>query len=132
MNTPQKPIKKTFLAGKWMPSDQETLNAWMKKTMDKEAASTRPLSPTLENFKNFIESNPKAYMFFTQMFNQVPANETKSPSGLPQVRDYNHMLRLFNVMMTHAPEYNDTGLVGCPFNAVLDCPGQQLAAGQLF
>ena len=120
MNTPQKPIKKTFLAGKWMPSDQETLNAWMKKTMDKEAASTRPLSPTLENFKNFIESNPKAYMFFTQMFNQVPANETKSPSGLPQVRDYNHMLRLFNVMMTHAPEYNDTGLVGCPFNAVLD------------
>lgn len=57
-----------------MPSDQETLNTWLKKTMDKEAADTRPLSPTLENFKNFIESNPKAYMFLRRC-SIVPANE---------------------------------------------------------
>ena len=31
------------------------------------------------------------------------------------------MLGLFNYVMTHAPEYNDTGLAGLPVNAILDC-----------
>jgi phosphatidylserine decarboxylase len=30
------------------------------------------------------------------------------------------MLKLFNHILTHAPEYDDTGLVGCPINAILD------------
>lgn len=120
MNTPLKPINKTYLAGKWMPSDQQTLNAWMEKIMEKGDKDTRPLLPVVENLKNFIETDPKAFMFFTQMFDQVPANEKTSPSGLPQVRDYNHMLRLFNVIMTHAPEFDESGLVGFPFNAILD------------
>ena len=40
--------------------------------------------------------------------------------GVPQVRDYKHMLQLFNVIMTHAPSFDETGLVGFPFNAILD------------
>lgn len=120
MNTSQKSINKTYLAGKWMPSDQETLNAWMNKIMQKGEKDTRPLLPVIENLKNFIETDPKAYMFFNQMFDQVAAKEKTSPSGLPQVRDYNHMLRLFNVIMTHAPEFDESGLVGFPFNAILD------------
>lgn len=120
MNTPQKPINKTYLAGKWMPSDQQTLNAWMKKIMDKGEKDTGPLLPVIQNLKNFIETDSKAYMFFTQMFDQVSAKEKTSPSGMPQVRDYNHMLRLFNVIMTHAPEFDESGLVGFPFNAILD------------
>ena len=30
------------------------------------------------------------------------------------------MLKLFNQILTHAPEYDDTGLVGTPINAILD------------
>ena len=59
-------------------------------------------------------------MVFTQMFDQVPRSKRLSPANLPQVRDYHHMLRLFNVIMDEAPEYNDTGVVGFPFNAILD------------
>ena len=88
--------------------------------MDKAEKSTTPLKPVLEDFKNFIETDPQAYMFFNMMFDQVPSDKTKSPTGVPQVRDYKHMLQLFNVIMTHAPSFDETGLVGFPFNAILD------------
>lgn len=119
MNT-LKPSQKTFTVGKWMPSDQETLSAWLKKIMEKADKDTGPLLPSVENLKNFIENDAKAYMFFNQMFDQVSRKQKESPTGLPQVRDYQHMLRLFNAIMTHAPEFDETGLVGCPFNAILD------------
>ena len=32
------------------------------------------------------------------------------------------MLRLFNHIITEAPEYEDDGLVGFPINAILDWP----------
>lgn len=115
-----KPIDKTYLAGKWMPSDHETLASWMRKIMDKAEQETGPLLPSVQNFKTFIETNPKAYLFFTEMFSQVDKTKATSPSGLPQVRDYQHMLALFNVIMTHAPEFDESGLVGFPFNALLD------------
>ena len=30
------------------------------------------------------------------------------------------MLQLLNTIMTHAPEFNESGLVGCPINSILD------------
>lgn len=115
-----KPINKTFTVGKWMPQDTETLRAWMEKILAKAESSEVPLLPVIENFKNFIETDPKAYMFFTQMFDQVATSRKESPANLPQVRDYRHMLALMNVIMTHAPDYDETGLVGFPFNAIFD------------
>lgn len=120
MSTTIKPINKTFTAGKWMPRDRETLVNWMQKVMDKAEKDTGPLLPVVENLKNFIETDAKAYMFFNQMFDEVPADKKKTLLGLPQVRDYQHMLRLFNVILTHAPSFNETGFVGFPFNAILD------------
>lgn len=106
MSTTIKPINKTFTAGKWMPRDRETLVNWMQKVMDKAEKDTGPLLPVVENLKNFIETDAKAYMFFNQMFDEVPADKKKTLLGLPQVRDYQHMLRLFNVILTHAPSFN--------------------------
>ncbi len=120
MSTPSKPMNKTFAAGKWMPKDQKTLAYWLEKIMEKAEKDTGPLKPVVEDLKNFIENDAEAYMFFTQMFSEVPGSRTKSPSGLPQVRDYQHMLRLFNVILTHAPSFAEDGLVGFPFNAILD------------
>lgn len=120
MKDVMKPRNKTFTVGKWMPSDYETLRSWMEKIMAKAEKSDAPLLPVIENFKNFIETDPKAYMFFTQMFDQVAHTHKTSPADLPQVRDYQHMLQLMNVIMTHAPDFDETGLVGFPFNAILD------------
>ena len=120
MNSPVKPKNKMFAAGKWMPEDRKTLTQWLLKIMEKAEKDTGPLKPVLEDFKNFIETDADAYLFFSQMFGEVPADKTLSPTGLPQVRDYQHMLRLFNVILTHAPDFAENGLVGFPFNAILD------------
>ena len=56
-----KPIDKTFMVGKWMPSDQETLVAWMKKIMAKADKQTEPLLPVIENLKNFFLHLEEAY-----------------------------------------------------------------------
>lgn len=120
MNDILKPKNKTFTVGKWMPSDNDTLRAWMEKILTKAEHNTTPLLPVIEDFKRFIESDPKAYMFFTQMFDQVASSRKESPENLPQVRDYQHMLELMNVIMTHAPDFDETGLVGFPFNAIFD------------
>jgi len=114
------PARTPYSVGQWMPSDQEVLNAWLRKIHAKAEDQTGPLLPAVEQLKTLIETDATVYMIFTQMFDQVPPWRKTSPSGLPQVRDYEHMLRLFNVIMTEAPEYNDTGVVGFPFNAILD------------
>ena len=120
MSTAVKPVNKTFAAGKWMPKDLDTLSRWMTRIMEKAEQDTGPLKPVVEELKNFIENDAEAYMFFNQMFSEVPKGKSTSPTGLPQVRDYQHMLRLFNVILTHAPAYSEDGLVGFPFNAILD------------
>lgn len=120
MTTQSKPADTTFMIGKWMPSDQKTLSDWLMLIMSKADNSKMPLLPAVERFKQFIETDPKAYMFFNQMFSQVSREKAESPGGLPQVRDYHHMLALMNVIMTHAPDFNKSGLVGCPFNAIFD------------
>lgn len=114
------PAKKTFITGKWMPSDDVTLTNWMNKIMAKEEKSERPLLPVIQDFKEFIESDPVIYMYFNEMFEEVPRRLKRSPANLPQVRDYEHMLQLMNVIMTHAPEFDETGLVGFPFNAIFN------------
>ena len=61
-------------------------------------------------------------MWFHLMFEEVPRKPpfNKNPAGQPQVRNYHLMLRLINRIMTKAPEFNETGLVGFPINAILD------------
>ncbi|MFH1161159.1 MAG: phosphatidylserine decarboxylase family protein [bacterium] len=88
-----------------------------------EAEDTH-LLPVVEEFKVLIETDPEIYMLFHQMFDQVPrkAPYNHDPTGKPQVRDYLHMLELINHIITKAPEFNETGLVGFPVNAILDWP----------
>ncbi len=61
-------------------------------------------------------------MLFNQMFEQVPRRPPfdRDPSGRRQVRTYHHLLQLLNTILTHAPEFNESALVGCPINAILD------------
>ena len=113
-----------FRVGKWLPSDQTILNQWMAAHIREVDSSAKPLHPVIVEFKNLIERDPELYMLFNQMFDQVSKNAkfNKTPIGTPQVRDYRHMLGLINAVMTTAPEFNKTGLVGFPINAILDWP----------
>ena len=113
-----------YRVGEWLPSDQRQLERWLKKKMDIATKNTKPFLPVIQEFQSLIENDAQIYMLFNQMFNQVPTKPpyNKDPVNQPQVRSYQEMLVLLNEIMTSAPEFNETGLVGFPINAILDWP----------
>ncbi|MGC1375377.1 MAG: phosphatidylserine decarboxylase family protein [Anaerolineales bacterium] len=142
-----------FRVGHWLPSDQAVLENWLDKLIKEskqqrktfeakrekalsenaedsklyiEAVNSDFLHPVLLEFKELIEDDPEIFMFFNQMFTQVPKRPpyNKNPNGDPQVKNYEEMLDLMNVILTRSPEWNEdaneSGLIGFPINAILD------------
>jgi phosphatidylserine decarboxylase len=111
-----------YRVGQWLPSDQAFLARWLEVIIQKTQAEQRALHPVIADFRDLIESDPTIFMLFNQMFEQVPRRPPydRDPTGKPQVRDYQHMLQLLNTILTHAPEFDRTGLVGCPINTIFD------------
>lgn len=115
--------------GQWLPSDQRAVETWLANLIDEvdgghDGRRATPLHPVIEDLKTLIEGDAEIYMLFHQMFEQVPHRPpyNNDPTGKPQVRDYHLMLRLLNAIMTRAPAFNKTDLVGFPINAILDWP----------
>lgn len=111
-----------YRVGAWLPSDHAFLVRWLEAMIQKTHAEAKALHPVIADFRDLIESDPEIFMLFSQMFEQVPRRPpyNRDPTGKPQVRDYRHMLQLLNTIMTHAPEFDRTGLVGCPINTIFD------------
>jgi phosphatidylserine decarboxylase len=111
-----------YRVGEWLPSDQAFLDKWLQGMIQKTHAESRALHPVIADFQHLIESDADIFMLFNQMFEQVPKKPpyNKDPTGKPQVRSYPHMLQLLNTIMTHAPEFDRSGLVGCPINTIFD------------
>jgi len=116
--------KAPYRVGQWLPSDQQFLNKWIGDLIGEKESSKGSLLPVIQEFKALIEDDPEIYMLFSQMFDQVPnrAPFNQDPTGKPQIRNYRQMLRILNRVMTKAPEFNKTGLVGFPINAILEWP----------
>ncbi|WP_028583353.1 phosphatidylserine decarboxylase family protein [Desulfogranum mediterraneum] len=113
-----------YLVGPWLPTDQAFFDQWLSKVVQGTATPDAPLLPVIQEFKELIEEDPELYMLFNQMFAQVvaPPSSSHDPSGRPQIRDYRQMLQVMNRLLTMAPAFNQTGLVGFPINAILDRP----------
>ena len=111
-----------YRVGGWLPSDHAFLSKWLDAMIEKTDAEPKALHPVIAQFQDLIESDAEIFMLFSQMFEQVPRRSPydKDPTGKPLVRDYPHMLQLLNTIMTHAPEFDQRGLVGCPINTILD------------
>ena len=83
-----------------------------------ESSEDPEFHPVVQEFKDAVENNAELMMLFQMMFTEVPF--TKDPTGKPQVKNYKQMFRLINATMTRAPEFNQTGFVGFPINAILE------------
>ncbi len=112
-----------------MKKNQKTvLNDWLQKLVSELEAekkliksTTIPEKDSIKAFRELIESEPTVYMYFSEMFDQIPEKykqENETPKAI--VKDYNMMLKLINLVISKAPEYNKTCLVGFPINAILD------------
>ena len=117
--------------GGWLPEDPNVLVNWVRqfvKEVDQTPKTLNMVAPVLE-LQKLIESSTELRMLASAMFDEVPNKPPycMDPVGNSQIRDYNHMLDCFNHICTcYAPkwscvEYN-AGLVGFPFNAILDWP----------
>lgn len=113
-----------FRVGAWLPSDQAVLDRWMAELIERVDANPAALHPAVQELEALIEDDPEVYLLFHQMFEQLPDRPKfrTTPTGDPQVRDYRHMLSLINAVLTTAPGYSTSGLVGFPINAILDWP----------
>jgi phosphatidylserine decarboxylase len=113
-----------YRVGEWLPSDQAFLEKWLEGIIQKTHVEQKPLHPVIADFRDLIETDAQIYMLFHQMFEEIPKKTpfNRDPTGRPQVKGYRHMLELMNTILTHAPEYNQSGLVGCPINTILDWP----------
>lgn len=73
----------------------------------------------LREFQQLIEENPRIYMYFTEMWDEIPNKPPylNDPTGKSQIRDYAHMLQVLNHVFGTAPEWYVLFLdhVLCPF-----------------
>lgn len=129
-------VSTPYQVGKWLASDQQRLEDWIAALVEESATQPElpPLKPVIQELKALIEGDPELYMYFTQMFEQIPdeAAFDRDPVGAPQIRNYQQMLHVLNHILTRAPEFNQTGLVGFPINAILNWPMDTAAGSQAF
>ena len=122
-----------FNVGKWLPSDQEFENKWVKKVYEEaKSEENKKLLLPVQALKELIESNRYIWNLFQMMFDEIPQKDVDTPAGTPQVRDYHELLLVLNRLIQRAPKFNTTGLVDTPINAVLDYPMGTRAGYVLF
>ncbi|KAK3068525.1 hypothetical protein LTR53_013837 [Teratosphaeriaceae sp. CCFEE 6253] len=114
--------------GAWLPADHRIQKEWLGEQIKQAHDNKKELLPVLQDFKDFIEGNPRIYMYFNSMFEEVPRRDpyNKDPVGHKQIRDYHHMLEVLNHTFGSAPYWTDAaahvGMVGVPMCAVFDYP----------
>ncbi|KAJ7224584.1 phosphatidylserine decarboxylase family protein [Mycena pura] len=113
--------------GAWLPADHRVQHEWLSRQVDHvDKHGAKPLIPVLQEFKNLIERNARIYMYFTQMWDEIPRKPkyAKDPTGKQQIRDYVHLLDVLNHILTKGPEWTDAaagvGMVGMPIVALFD------------
>ncbi|KAK5202384.1 hypothetical protein LTR41_011863 [Exophiala xenobiotica] len=119
--------KKSLRAGAWLPADHRAHKGWLNERIDQAEKYRKSFIPVLQEFKDFIESDPRRYMYFSAMFEEVPFKHVyqRDPTGHNQIRDYPHMLEVLNPVSGSAPVWTDAqavGMVVVPMCAILDYP----------
>ena len=107
-----------------MTKDQKFYDKWFTEIVKGSKSANQPLLPVMQEFKELIEGDPELFMLFTEMFEQIPKEKKyeKDTTGRHQIKNYHQMLQVMNRILTMAPEFNKTGFVGFPINAILDWP----------
>ena len=126
-----------YRVGMWLPSDETILFNWIKKLTSRvedlpEYKDARKkcqqscfdeqnltcelegLHPPVRELKEIIENDPVVNIFFHQMFTQARECTSCTPA-----KTYCDMLFMINTVIREAPEFNKTGMVGCPITAIV-------------
>ena len=99
--------------------DEETARGENQLTVAEGTEEDLGLHPPVQELLKAITSDPELNMFFHQMFWQQNNSDSSKGTRIPC---WQLMIILINHIMTTAPEYNETGLVGFPINVILNWP----------
>ncbi|ORY23712.1 Phophatidylserine decarboxylase-domain-containing protein [Naematelia encephala] len=115
--------------GHWLSQDKRHHHKFLHDTVEHVDKNPKPLHPVIQEFKDGVEKDTRLWMLFNSMFEEIPHNKTylTDPTGqTATVRDFDHLVKLLNHVITTAPRWTDAGnkagLVGVPVNALLDWP----------
>ncbi len=122
--------------GTWLPADHKQLANWMTQQKQKlQSSNQSSLHPVIADFKEAIRTDPIMRMALTEMIYQVPKwHKDHQIEGCDNayLESIDQMLEMINQVLTEAPKYNNTELVGCPINAILDWCMCTPAGGEAF
>jgi len=104
--------------GGWLPVDETALATFRTRLAEQVAAQPpQALVPPVQAFSDLVENTPLLRMHLTQAINEaIAAGYTLGYKDIPS------LMVLINGIMTYAPPFDTTALVGCPINALLDWP----------
>jgi phosphatidylserine decarboxylase len=117
--------------GSRLPGAPPKLTHWLQnfiRAVDNRKHLLSVIDPAIQALKDLIESKADLRMLASAMFDEVPnKNPYQNSIELNHVRGYQHMLELFNVIVAEiAPTWSmaedGLGLIGLPFQAILDWP----------
>ena len=120
--------------GNWLPTDSWTLVKFVQHLVKDLGEEPGNYKGPVKELRELIESTAELRMLASAMFTEVPdkAPYQKDPFGAKAIKSYYGMLNAFSKILGDfgdppvVPEwkqsYYDSGLIGFPFNAVLDWP----------
>jgi phosphatidylserine decarboxylase len=103
----------------WLPDDQDDLESWLDGHRERVEGRGEQvvLHPVLLELQELMDSDPIVRMYINQMIAQVPSSKPYRKRHLESVQQ---MMRLINEVLTMAPEFSETAMVGTPLAAILD------------
>ncbi len=123
--------------GGWLPDDPRVHIEWTRKLIAelKERRQFRGIrsaddrAESVQDFDRVVKSSARFRMLAAAMLDEVPNKEPylTDPVGTATIRDYEELLDAFDLIVkTKAPQWSMSGykggLIGFPFNAILDWP----------
>ncbi len=111
-------------AGGWLPLDEQAIARYLQEI--KEVADNlqnsqiegEQVTTPVDDFANFINANPLLRMTFSQSITQAKENR---PEEFP-FETVEEVIAAMQAVMTMSPKFEQTDLVGCPLNAVINWP----------
>lgn len=115
----QTPLKKAWELGTRFSTHPELYQKWYndleKRVKEKKDRGTA-WDPVICEFKMLIEIDPIVRMYITKMIEQSHCVDSERK---PHLKNIDDMLEKIDAVLTTAPKYEDSGLVGFPINAIL-------------
>jgi len=115
--------------GHWLPVSEAVLVKFRKDLAAKAQAAgvDVTLAPPVADLAAYVNADAIVWMYFTEAINQaIAAGYDLGYTTIDQ------LMLMINALMTYAPPFDTTELVGCPLNALLDWPMCMPAGFALF